>query len=74
MTAIYITLIICSTVALISVMSTINKVIERKQIMKDLDKFTKAFDDKYSKKSRIDWDKYEKKEKKEDDLPKFGGF
>lgn len=61
--AITITLIVCLTLILISVLQSVNKAQERKYINKRLDKFKRAFKD-LDKKQNDD----------DDDLPKFGGF
>lgn len=42
-TAVIITLIICGTVVLVSIVSAIEKAHERKTVNKQIDKFSKAF-------------------------------
>lgn len=44
-TAIVITLIICGTLVVLSIISTISKASERKDLNKKLDRFSKAFPD-----------------------------
>ena len=58
-TAVTITLIICLTLVAICMMAFYSNVAERKEIMKKIDKFDKAFG---------------KNKDNDDDLPKFGGF
>ena len=54
-----ITLIICATLVLISIIRAVDSASSRKEVLKKLDKFGKAFDN---------------KKKSDDDGPKFGGF
>ena len=57
---IVVTLIICITIVLVSIIRVIELEISRKRVMKNLNKFSKAFG---------------VKDKSDDgDLPKFGGF
>ena len=60
--AVLITIIVCVTILLMGLIGTINKAIERRDVKKSLEKFTKAFPE------------LKKKKEDDDDLPKFGGF
>lgn len=65
-TGIIITLIICGTVILLSVINTVNKAQGRRDVIKKLQQFDKAFPTVKHTEKRND--------NANDDLPKFGDF
>lgn len=65
-TGIIITLIICGTVILLAVINTVNKALGRRDVIKKLNQFDKAFPTVKHTENRND--------NANDDLPKFGDF
>ena len=65
-TVIIITLIICGTVILLAVINTVNKALVRRDVIKKLNQFDKAFPTVKHTEKRND--------NANDDLPKFGDF